>query len=141
MDPVAEDELVGMLNLLLEAERAGAAVAYETASAAGDGALAALMRAIQHDEARWCAMLIGHLKARGARPSQKVGEFREKALAIADLRERIAFLNRGQGWVVRKLEAMLPRLPEGGLRSDLAEMLASHETNIARANEVAGRSG
>ena len=70
------------------------------------------------------------------RASTKVGAFREKALAIEALPERIAFLNRGQGWVVRKLREMLPRIRDDALHRDLGEMLAAHEANIARANEV-----
>jgi nitronate monooxygenase len=95
------------------------------------------MRTIQRDEARWCGMLLGHIKALGAEPSAKVGAFYGKAMAIADLTERITFLNRGQGWVVRKLREMLPRVRNDQLHADLSEMLRSHEANIALANEAA----
>ena len=114
MGYAGKDELIAFLNELLEAERAGARVTLESARAAGNGPLAELMRRIQRDEARWCAMLAGHLKALGAAPSAKVGAFYGKAMAIADLGERIAFLNRGQGWVVRKLREMLPRVRDDG---------------------------
>ena len=64
--------MIAFLNeLLLEAERAGARVA------------------IQHDEARWCAMLQDHVKTLGAEPSAAVGAFCSKAMGIADLGERI----------------------------------------------------
>ena len=59
------DELVSFLNELLEAERAGARVTFESARAAGSAEIAELMRAIQRDEARWCGMLLRHLKALG----------------------------------------------------------------------------
>ncbi len=84
-------------------------------------------------------MLARHIKALGAAPSPNVGAFYAKAMAIADLGERIAFLNRGQGWVVRKLREMLPRVRDNRLHTELAEMLRSHEANIALANEVATR--
>lgn len=92
-----KDELIIFLNELLEAERAGAWVTLESARAAGSGPIAELMQAIQRDEARWCAMLVGHIKALGETPSPKVGAFYGKAMVIADLAERITFLNRGQG--------------------------------------------
>lgn len=130
-------ELVVFLNELLEAERAGARVTGETAREAGPGPTAALMRTIQKDEAHWCAMLTGHLKALGEAPSPKVGAFYEKAMAIENAGERIAFLNRGQGWVVRKLRDMLPRVRDSRLHADLSEMLRSHEVNIALANDLA----
>ncbi len=77
-------------------------VAHESALTARGGALGELMLAIEKDDARWCAMLAGHLRMLGQPPSSKLGAFYEKAMAISDLGERIAFLNRGQGWVVRR---------------------------------------
>jgi hypothetical protein len=59
-------------------------------------------------------------------------------MALADLADRITFLNRGQGWVVRKLHEMLPRVRDNRLHADLAAMLRSHEANIALARNVAG---
>ncbi|MGH6989873.1 MAG: DUF6306 domain-containing protein [Stellaceae bacterium] len=131
------DEVIAFLNELLEAERAGSRVTLETARAAGVGPIADLMRTIQGDEARWCGMLLRHIKALGAAPSPNIGAFYDKAMAIPDINERIVFLNRGQGWVVRKLREMLPRVGDGALHADLSEMLRSHETNIALADEVA----
>ena len=128
-------ELGAFLNELLEAERAGSRVTLESAAEAKDAAIAGLLRAIQKDEARWCAMLARHLKAMNHPLSPKTGAFHGKAMAIADMAERIAFLNRGQGWVVRKLREMLPRVRGDALHADLKEMLASHEANIALANE------
>lgn len=136
MGHAGRDELIAFLTELLEAERAGARVTLETAREAGSGALGELMLAIQHDEARWCGMLSRHLKALGAVPSAKIGGFHQKAMAIADLNERAVFLNRGQGWVVRKLREILPRVRDDALHADLADMLRSHEANIARANEA-----
>lgn len=139
MGYAGKDDLIAFLNELLEAERAGARVTLESARAAGSGAIAELMRTIQRDEARWCGMLLRHLKALGDEPSSKVGAFYDKAMAIADLGERITFLNRGQGWVVRKLREMLPRVRDNQLHTDLTEMLQSHEANIALATEVVDR--
>lgn len=136
MGYASNDELVAALDELLEAERAGARVTLETALGAGDGPLGTLMRAIQRDEARWCAVLSHHLKALGAIPSPRVGGFYDKAMAIADLAERTRFLNRGQGWVVRKLTALLPRVRDDRLHADLGEMLRVHEANIARTDAL-----
>ena len=77
-----------------------------------------------------------HIKTLGETPSAKVGDFYNKAMAIADLGGRVAFLNRGQGWVVRKLREMLPRVRDDRLHADLAEMLQSHEANVARTNDA-----
>jgi hypothetical protein len=133
-----KDALVTFLNELLEAERAGARITRESAAAASIGPLAELLREIQRDEARWCAMLSRHLKALGERPSQAVGTFYEKAMVVVDLRERVAFLNRGQGWVARKLREILPRVRDARLLADLTAMLVSHKANIGRASDVVG---
>lgn len=81
------DEIIAALNILLEAERAGAKVALASAKlgasakrAAGVGAgddsdgggltgYAPLMLALRDDEARWCAMLSGHIRRLGGKPS------------------------------------------------------------------------
>ena len=124
-------DLLERLQALLEAEHAGARVCLESAHAAGDGALAPLLRAIQRDEARWCGMLSSQIRHLGAEPTRAVGAFYGKAMAIADLGERMMLLNRGQGWVVRKLRELLPRVRDESLRIDLQQMLESHEANIA----------
>ncbi len=86
-------------------------------------------------------MLLKQLKALDAPASPRVGAFQEKALAIEELPARIAFLNRGQAWVVRKLREMLPKVRDEGLYRDLATMLQSHEENIIRAEEALKNSG
>jgi nitronate monooxygenase len=42
----------------------------------------------------------------------------------------LLFLNRGQGWVVRKLAELLPRLTDAAMRDALAEMHHRHVDNI-----------
>ena len=57
-------------------------------------------------------------------------------MAIGDLPARIAYLNRGQDWVARKLREMLPKTRDNTLHADFAAMLKSHEDNSARASDV-----
>jgi hypothetical protein len=139
MGYAGKDELIAFLNALLEAERAGARVTRESAHAAGAGPIAELMRTIQHDDAHRCAVLVRHIKALGAIPSLIVGAFYGKAMAIPDLGERIIFLSRGQGRIVRKLREKLPRVRDDQLHADLSRMLRSHEANIALVGELGGR--
>ena len=91
-------DLIVFLNDLLVAERAGAKVALESAAEASDPVIVALLKNIQKDEAQWCAMLFRQIKLMGGEPSLRIGAFHGKAMAIRDLKERIVFLNRGQGW-------------------------------------------
>jgi nitronate monooxygenase len=64
-------------------------------------------------------------------PSRKTGALHEQAMTIADIPERLAFLNRGQGWVARKLKMLLPTIRDETIHADLAVMLASHESDIS----------
>ena len=130
MGDIGRDELLAALDELLEAERAGARVALHTAKDA-PAELTPLVRAIQHDEARWCALLTQSIQRLGGTPSRRTGDFHEKAMAIEDLPARLAFLNRGQRWVARKLQALLPRVGDAQLQAGLGAMLAAHEANIA----------
>ena len=130
------DELVAFLNELLEAERAGTGVALRSAEAAQGTPYVGPLQDVHRDEARWCAMLLKQLKVLEASASTKIGAFQDKAMAIDALPERIAFLNRGQGWVVRKLKEMLPKVRDDALNRDLSDMLHAHEINIERASEA-----
>ncbi|KVP60607.1 2-nitropropane dioxygenase [Burkholderia ubonensis] len=124
------DALLAVLDELLEAERAGARVASETAAEIRDPELHRLVAGIRLDEAHWCSVLVDAIRSLNATPTRKTGAFYEKAMAIDDLAERMAFLNRGQRWVVRKLQALLPTLDNPEIHHALTLMLVSHEKNI-----------
>jgi len=133
MGYAGRDEILAALNELLEAERAGARVALHSRRHAPDAGFATLMTAIRNDEARWVKMLAAEIGRLGGTPSTRCGAFYGKAMAIADPYERIAFLNRGQAWVVRKLAALMPRIRDDALHAELRRMHRNHEANIATA--------
>ncbi len=141
MDFADRDELVGELTALLEAERAGARVGASLAAEAPDAEYRVLSQVIQADEVKWARALFDALVALRAEPSDKVGDFYEKAIAVADFEDRLAFTNRGQGWVVRKLQALAPRVEDENLRAVLQSMLDAHIVNIASANDALQRRG
>jgi hypothetical protein len=123
-------ELGGFLNLLLEAERAGAKLlsAYLDELPL-ESARWTRMRAVQLDEARNCAVLLHLLLEAEVTPTAAVGDFYGRGLAIRGWRERLEFLNRGQAWVARRIAEALPRLPRAA-QKPLQEMLDSHVVNI-----------
>jgi len=132
VEDMGDEERVALLNTLLEAERAGAKVlaAFLDEYDAGSDAWRTL-RQVQRDEAENCAILMGLIRGLGARPSAVTGDFVGKALAIEGKEARLAFLNRGQGWVARTIRQALPRLPAGSVRDALESMHDSHVANIA----------
>jgi 5,10-methenyltetrahydrofolate synthetase len=124
-------ELASVLNTLLEAERAGAKViaAFLMEPALDARSRESLLR-IQRDESRNCATLITLLRRINATPSRATGNFLQMALAIEGIPARLAFLNRGQAWVARRIAEVLPRIADPRITEDLRVMQRSHVTNI-----------
>lgn len=128
----SDDELARLLDLLLEAERAGAKVLNEFMGDYPEGSRAwQTLRKVQRDEAENCAILMRLARDIGHEPSKATGDFVAKALAVAGNAERLDFLNRGQGWVARKIREALPRIPDGEIKRQLEAMQDSHMINIA----------
>ncbi len=134
MDPIPRDELIAELNVLLEAERAGARVGAALMAEAKGGPLEGLAKSIHDDEVRWARALFEQVGALGGAASDRVGDFYEKAMAVEGLEARIAFTNRGQGWVVRKLRELTPRVAQASVAETLQAMLDAHVVNIEAAN-------
>ena len=128
---MSEAEVCALLNALLEAERAGAKVlaAYLAEQALPAGLRPELAR-IQRDESRNCAVLMRLLRRMGAEATRRTGGFFNAALAIDGVRERLEFLNRGQGWVAKRLAAAMPRIVERDVQAALHAMHDSHAANI-----------
>jgi hypothetical protein len=51
-------------------------------------------------------------------------------MAITGIDDRLRVLNRGQAWVVRKPDEILPRVRDARLHSVLQDMRAGHVSNI-----------
>ena len=132
------EELIALLNTLAEAERAGVKVTQVMREEATDPETKALLDHVRRDEARFCGMVSRLVERLGGLPSTDTGGFYEKALAIEGFEARLAFLNRGQGWVVRKLREVLPKVRDDAMHAELKEMLATHETNIGACDRVLG---
>jgi len=122
--------LVAVLNLLLEAERAGACVAMDSLADARDEAERGKVAKIQRDEGHWCVMLASEIRRLGGKPTDQTGPCHAKAMAIPGIDDRLRFLNRGQAWVVWKLDEILPRVRDARLHSALQDMRAGHVSNI-----------
>jgi hypothetical protein len=129
-------ELLELLNELLEGERAGAKASARILAASGDENAQSALRAVARDEQRFCGMLAHHIQALGGTPSPATGAFYGKLMAVSGTSEKIAFLNRGQGWVVRRLRDALRCVRDERLHDDLKVMLQVHEANIRRCERV-----
>ena len=105
------EEIGTLLNTLLEAERAGAAVLTAFVHQVELGARArAEMRRIQRDESHNCGVLIRLLDSLGIERSRLTGDFLYKALAV---------------------KGAVPRIADAHVRRALEAMRISHVANIA----------
>ena len=128
-------DIVEQLNELLAAERAG----VDTLSRLGEHASAdtrPLFDEIRDDEAWSCAGLVECLKRLGHQPTRAKGNFAEKVLALPTLPERLRLLNRGQRWVMERIDGLLPKELHDDTRAFLTEMRDVHVRNVARCDEL-----
>ncbi|AUN93716.1 2-nitropropane dioxygenase [Pseudazoarcus pumilus] len=135
--PMSDAELAELFNTLLECERAGVKVLteYEKDFAGNDEAVHTIVES-RRDEGKYCKLMFDFLRELGADISPRTGSFADKALAVEGKAERLAFLNRGQGWVAREIEKALPRIDRPHMREALQEMLDTHRDNIGRTDEL-----
>jgi hypothetical protein len=125
---------------MLEAERAGAkALVAFMDDWPRHGKEWATLRKVQADEAHNCSMVGEMLKRSGAAYSHATGEFYEKALALKQPRERIAFLIKGLEWALREFENALPRIAREDVRSLFEAMHKRHRRSIAACEAILGK--
>jgi hypothetical protein len=123
--------LVEQLNTLLEAERAGALVCARTLAQVEDEATRDLLQQLREDEIKSCRGLLRSLREVSGTPSQVIGAFYAKAMAIADIRERLQLLERGQNWVAKRIAEWLPGVANPVVIEQLKMMRDDHVQGIA----------
>lgn len=121
--------LAELLQTLLSAERAGARVAARSLRDAQNTAQRQLIAQIHRGEADSCRRLRTCLLALGLEPNREIGAFHDQAMAIADLEQRLRFIDRGQAWVIRKIRDCLPGCADARVRAELQAILETHEIN------------
>jgi len=118
------------LNILGDAERAGGRVLHELTEQAASLELRELLRKVSHDEGYYAGELGHHVRRLGGNASNKTGDFVEKVRAVADFRGKLELLNRGQRWVIRKINENIDSIPDAQLKAFLVVMAQGHEMNI-----------
>ncbi|HVN26983.1 MAG TPA: DUF6306 domain-containing protein [Candidatus Binataceae bacterium] len=131
-----DTQLEGFLNTLGEAERAGGRVLHELMALARAPELRELLKKVEHDEGYYAGELAAHVRRLGGTPSSKTGDFVEKVRAVDDLRGKLELLNRGQRWVIRKIDENLATLSDPDLHAFLFLMAKGHKVNIGALDEA-----
>jgi len=129
-------QLEGFLNTLGEAERAGGRVLRELTMEARALELRELLKRAGHDEGYYAGELSAHVRRLGGVASNKTGDFVEKVRAVGDFRGKLDLLNRGQRWVIRKIEETLPAITDPELHAFLSVMAKGHYVNIGAIEEA-----
>jgi nitronate monooxygenase len=128
---------IDRLNELLEAERAGVDTLSRLFPEARGPEMQTLVEAVRDDEAWSCAGLVRSIKTLGGAISDKKGDFADKVMNEPTLAARLRLLNRGQGWVVKRLDGLLGEgLPEA-VAGFLQEMKTRHVGNIEACERLA----
>jgi nitronate monooxygenase len=118
------------LNSLGDAERAGGRVLHELTGQAASLELREMLKKVGHDEGYYAGELAAHVRRLGGTPSNKTGDFVEKVRAIENFRAKLELLNRGQRWVIRKIEENVPTIDDAPLKAFLVVMAEGHRVNI-----------
>jgi nitronate monooxygenase len=128
---------VDRLNELLEAERAGVETLSRLFPEARTPEMRKLFEQVRDDEAWSCAGLVRSIKTLGGVMSEKKGDFADKVMGEPTLAARLRLLNRGQGWVVKRLDALIGENPPEAVGSFLKEMKTRHLANIEACDRLA----
>jgi nitronate monooxygenase len=135
-ETIMDAQLEGFLNTLGEAERAGGRVLHELTIEAHALELRELLKKAGHDEGYYAGELSAHVRRLGGIASNKTGDFVEKVRAAGDFRAKLELLNRGQSWVIRKIEEHLATIADPELRAFLSVMAKGHYVNIGALEEA-----
>ncbi len=127
-----KESLIELLNVLLEAERAGVATVNHLIHVPSNerDELMKQYEQVRKDEAWSCAGLHESIIREGGIPSKRVGDFIHKVEALDRLEEKLILLNKGQSWVAHKVDEALAYDLQPETEAFLKEMKAKHETNI-----------
>ena len=128
---------IDRLNELLEAERAGVETLSRLFPEARGTEMQTLFQGVRGDEAWSCAGLVRSIKTMGGAVSEKKGDFAEKIMREPTLAARLELLNRGQGWVVKRLDALVAEALPASVIDFLEEMKTRHLTNIEACERLA----
>ncbi len=128
---------IDRLNELLAAERAGVDTLSRLYPEARNAEMQKLFEEVRDDEAWSCAGLVRSIKTLGGTISEKKGDFAEKVMREPTLAARLQLLNRGQGWVVKRLDSLLGETLPASVGEFLEEMKRRHITNIDACERLA----
>lgn len=131
--PLTDSELDALLNLLIEATRAGAKVAAVFACRAQCQEKRGMYLDIQADASKTIQALARILKTRGIEPSAATNGFFDRAMDLPEKADRVAFFVRGQAWLVATLREALPHIADAEIVQIFRDCAVQADRNRVRA--------
>jgi nitronate monooxygenase len=126
-----EPVLEGILNLLLESERAGVFSLDRLANQVENDELKRLLTTSREDESATVRDLEDLIRTAGGTPSQQTGPFAAKVVAAGALSQQLKLLIHGEEWVARKIEEALVLVSAPGpIREYLLKMARRHRFEV-----------
>ena len=132
-------DLKERLVALLEAERAGVAVAKKMLAESDSKQETELLLAVLGGEKDGCRQLGKVILDLGFTGSGNIGDFFGKVMALSSKTERLSLLIKGQEWVVRKLEEVLGSDLPARDRKFLEKVREDHVVNIEKCRKFLER--
>lgn len=129
MSELVSHDIIKLLQELLEGERAGARLALDTLKETTDEQQKMLLNQIHIGEAESCRRIRNCIKYLGGQPSLNTGDFYIRAMSIEDIVDRLYFIDRGQRWVINKLNKNLELITSDFVRNELENVLQTHILN------------
>ena len=103
---------------------------YELTDQAQSLELREPLRKVGHDERYYAGELSAHVCRLGGTASTKTGDFVEKMRDVGNFKGKLELLNRGQRWVVRKIDERIGTISDAWLQAFLRVMADGHDVNI-----------
>jgi nitronate monooxygenase len=126
-----DQALTQILNLLLEAERAGVAALDALLNQVTQDDLRKLLTTSREDEVVTVSQLEALIRSGGENPSAKVGAFAAKVVAAGSMQNRLKLLIHGEEWVARKVEEAIALAPAAGpVHDQLTKMAKRHRFEV-----------
>ncbi len=129
-------DTAGVLNRLLEAERAGVKVLGTLVPVITDPGIQEMVRRFLRDEGLNCQILKTMIENAGYPLSQRTGEFVRKVEALPTIEEKLELLLKGQEWVARQIRRSRACGLKVSDRMLLESIRIQHEENVDALKEI-----
>ena len=117
---ISNQQLIDALRELLAAERAGARIAAACLKEAFTSERRQQLQQLHRQEVSSCRALLRCLQQLDAEPGNAVGDFYQKVMALETLEQRFQLIDKGQRWVLRRVEQLLEQVDDVVIRHQLA---------------------